>query len=365
MIGQRLRQARDSLRLTLAQVSESTGFSDTAISDFENEVREPRIAQLAKLSTLYHRPIDYFLCDTPEPAPDKVLWRKRPEAGAEVVEAKFLELCRWYGLVERLTQQQSPVRLPVEDVLSATPQGYARARQLAGVVRDMLELGAFPSLLLLQVLEERCAVKVFLEHFEPTGTAASVLSAEFGAGILLNAANRRWRRNYDLAHELFHLITWKALAGKELTPDQWAEQEKLADVFASHLLVPAEALDAAITQVTAGGSLTVAGVLDLARTFDVSVDVICWRLKYVYNWPRPKTEALITRCRHEQAGLRESDEQVPRRPARFVALALRAAKRGDISTGRLAQFAGVSRTEALNWIADAGGEDEEVQAPPA
>ena len=366
MVGERLRQARETLCLTLAQVAELSTFSTTAISAYENGDREPRLAQLSRLATVYHRPTEWFIREQEGAPAGQVLWRKKPVSGAELVEARFLELCRWYGQLERLTGQQSQLSLPEqEQALDASQQGYARARLLASEIREMLALGSYPAFGLLSVLEERCGIKVFQEEFQPSGTAACVRSPEFGAGVLLNAEHRRWRRNYDLAHELFHLVTWKAVAGAQLTPDQWQEQEKLADVFASHLLLPTEAFDAAVTQVSSGGQLTVAGVIDLARKFDVSVDVVCWRLKFIYRWEKQKTEALIERCREAQIDAREDAPQGSRRPARFLALARRAARRGLISTGRLAQYAGVSRTEALDWVAGAGGEDEEVQAPLA
>lgn len=366
MVGERLRKAREALSLTLAQVSELSQFSTTSISAYENGEREPRLAQLAKLAGVYHRPTEWFISQQEEAAASQVLWRKKPEAGAEVVEAKFLELCRWYGELERLTGQQSQLSLPEhEQVLDASPQGYAKARQLASEVRDILQLGSYPAFSLLSVLEERCGIKVFHEGFGPSGTAACVRNAEFGAGVLLNAEHRRWRRNYDLAHELFHLVTWKAVAGRELTAEQWQDQERLADAFASQLLLPTEAFEAAVTQVSGDGPLTVAGVIDLARKFDVSVDAVCWRLKGIYRWDREKAEALIERCREAQVGAREDAPQGLRRPDRLVSLAQRAARRGLISTGRLAQYAGVSRTEALEWVAGAGGEDEEVQAPLA
>ena len=49
-------------------------------------------------------------------------------------------------------------------------------------------------------------VKVFHLPLEPTGTAASTYGEAFGMAVLLNSSHVAWRRNFDLAHELFQQI---------------------------------------------------------------------------------------------------------------------------------------------------------------
>ncbi len=45
-LGERLRYARDKVNLTLSRVKELTGIGESSISEFENDVREPKVAQL-------------------------------------------------------------------------------------------------------------------------------------------------------------------------------------------------------------------------------------------------------------------------------------------------------------------------------
>ncbi|HEY0462625.1 MAG TPA: ImmA/IrrE family metallo-endopeptidase [Polyangiaceae bacterium] len=80
------------------------------------------------------------------------------------------------------------------------------------------------------MLEEQCGVKVFHLDFEPRGTAASSHSAGFGNAVLLNKKNPKWRRNFDLAHELFHLLTWNFVGSSSAGHGVWSESdEKLAE----------------------------------------------------------------------------------------------------------------------------------------
>ena len=136
-----------------------------------------------------------------------------------------------------------------------------------------------PGVELLRVLEEICGVKVFHKSFEPSGAAASTRSEEIGLAVLLNSQHKRWRRNYDLAHELFHLLTWCIFRG--VTDDSSAlasdKEEKLAGVFASCLLLPAETFTATMRRFKSIEDVPIAAYFDVARQFDVSIDAVVWR----------------------------------------------------------------------------------------
>ena len=149
--------------------------------------------------------------------------------------------------------------------MSVANPGYDHAENLARDVRKQLGLGDRPGIDLLRALEEECGVKVFHRAFEPSGVAASTKSPSFGFAVLLNSKHVRWRRNFDLAHELFHLLTWDVFHSEESEfsgPDK--REEKLADVFAANLLMPAEAVRAAVNR---RGPLTYEALFGIAREF--------------------------------------------------------------------------------------------------
>jgi len=77
MLGERLKFARRAAGLRQADVAQAMGLSESGISEFERDRREPRAAQLSKLSKLYHRTVDFFLSDEPLHE-DFVLWRCKP-----------------------------------------------------------------------------------------------------------------------------------------------------------------------------------------------------------------------------------------------------------------------------------------------
>jgi len=67
------------------------------------------------------------------------------------------------------------------------------------------------------------------------GSAASAIGP-FGPAILMNSKEAPWRRNYNFAHELFHLITWESLK-PALLLQQRLKRQFTERLFRDHLQV--------------------------------------------------------------------------------------------------------------------------------
>lgn len=351
----------------MKEVDSRTGIGESSLSEFENGKREPRLAQLQRLAEVYRRSIAFFLGEGDIPQ-EVVLWRERPDpATSGEVETEFVRLAQQYHNLEVWCGECHPCRLP-EATGSAEAFGYREAERLAYQVRSDLQLGERPGRNLKMVLEEDCGVKLFHRSFEPTGTAACMVSDTFGAAVLLNAKNVRWRRNFDLAHELFHLLTWRVFRISEAGECVEAsdKEEKLATCFASHLLMPTEVTSNSISEVSHDGTVRFSDLFKIARQFDVSVEALFWRMHFLYNRQEEDTRKDIDRYRAVGAAWedRERDEP-PNRPARFEALARQALRQGHISQGRLAEYLGVSRRQAMEIAEQEALDDEAIQIPPA
>src|SRR5258706_12827279 len=64
--------------------------------------------------------------------------------------------------------------------------------------------------------------------------------------VLINRKEVKGRRHFDLAHELFHLLTWDAMPPEhveEATETGRGRVEQLANNFASALLMPRKVLE--------------------------------------------------------------------------------------------------------------------------
>lgn len=361
-LNERLREVRSSLKLTLEAVAQRTGLGVSTLSEFEGGKREPRIGQLKQLADAYHRPVSYFLDEAVPPA-ELVLWRERPPSPtAERIEARLIELADQYHTLEVLCDQGSDMDLPRCEG-DAEAFGYPDAGRLARRVRNELGLGDRPGQTLLRVLEEVCNLKVFHLDFEPSGTAACTLADRYGAAVLLNSRNAPRRRTFDLAHELFHLLTWRVFRHHEAADSAVSSplEEKLATCFARNLLMPEEVFRGAVdAQRGATGQVDADGLGEVAREFDVSVEAVLWQMGFVYNIPSEKVREYLDRLRPRMASWDEPARATqPERPSRFLALARQALRKGLISTGRYAEYVGISRRDAMRVVEEDA--DVEVQ----
>lgn len=363
-LSKRLRQTREGMKLTLQAVSERTKLGVSTLSDFETGRREPRLGQLKQLADVYHRSVPYFLEESSPPA-ELVLWRQRPESpDAEQLQAQLLDLADKYHTLEVLCEQPSKPELP--SVSEPREKfGYPNAASLARRVRNDLGLGDRPGQTLLRILEEVCHVKVFHLEFEPSGSAACTFSPRFGAAVLLNSKNVRWRRNFDLAHELFHLLTWTVFRQSTAEPSAIPSEreEKLATCFARNLLMPEEVLREAVDVKRRGsGKVGSDGLFEIAREFDVSVEAVLWQIGFVFGSDSERIQAAIDRLRGQIVFWDGRGRDAPAdRPLRFQALARQSLRKGLISTGRYAEYVGISRRDAMRVVEEDAVEDVQVE----
>jgi Zn-dependent peptidase ImmA (M78 family)/transcriptional regulator with XRE-family HTH domain len=365
----RLKMARKRANMTIAAASVHSGIGVSSVSEFENGKREPRMSQMSSLATVYGCPLSFFFSESEPRLPDVVLWRMEPERRvAESVESRFLQLCTQYQNLETWCNAANAEELPIT-AGSPGKFSYSQAQALATRVRSELRMGDHPGPGLRKVLEETRGIKVFYLKFRPTGCAACTYSSKFGPAILLNSNNAPWRRSYDLAHELFHLLTWKVFRGDQegsiFRPDIY--EEKLADSFASHLLLPPEALQNSLNAVEKEGKVALSDIADIAREYDVSVDALVWRIHFLNRWQdSEKTRQLIDRIKGEAGPRRQwSVDESPALPERYVALAIKAVNNGLISTAKFAEYLEIERDEAMKFITQSAVNHDPITIIPS
>ena len=332
-IADRIRQAREGLGWTQQRLAESLGIaSSQIISAIESGQREVKAWELFRIATLLHAPVEWFLGTTELQRP-QVQWRAKP-AGNDVaeIEARFLRRCERYALLEKWCETPPFKELKPITLLGPNPPFNVVGRE-AQNVRDAMGLGVRPACTLEKTLEEDYGVKIFYESLGDQGAGFSV-TGPFGPAILMNVDNVPWRRNFSIAHELFHL----------LTPTGWQSPscEKLADIFASAVLLPAEPLIDAMAGRIQDGKITFERLVEIACEFEVSIDALLWRLANLGRLSRPDVEKAL--CADSQ--LRRTDRisrQCSRRPEvglpdRYVRMSFLAYRNGKIGRSKLAEI---------------------------
>lgn len=364
-IGARLKIAREAIGYTLEKTAQESKIGTSSLSEFENGKREPKFSQLSRLAEMYKRSIDFFLTDKLSAEP-VMLWRDGPSNQEEQkeIEAEFRRLCQQYRKLELCTAETRKTMLPQPDVMNPEQFSWPQADLFARKVQKELCLGDIPSASLRKILEERYYVKIF--HLKFAGSAISTVSDEFGPAVLLNSSNVPWRRNYDLAHELFHLLTWGIFRTKQKEPNE--NEEKLADSFASKLLMPEESLKQRIASLAnEQGETRLEQLDDLAREFGVSLDAMVYRIAGLYRIRKEDTEKFRAAAKQlaEIHKPRESDK-AEMLPERYRYLAQRALRDGRLSLMQFAKYMSISYKKAQEELMDDEDfKDEKIAIPVA
>ncbi len=363
LLGKRIRKARSRLHLSQKELAVQAGFSaHQIVSQIERGEREVRAWELARIAEVLHLEITDLLTPEGPPRQPAILWREGPAGPREGVEAEFVQRCRRYQRLEEWCGVKPPRNLPSYEV-SAEILDFPDAEGIANEVARELSLGTRPATALAKTLEEGYGVKIFYKELAEEGSAASTV-ADFGPAILMSAIQAPWRRNYSFAHELFHLVTWRAIPVSMLTSHLPLAKriERLANAFASNLLLPGDSVSGIFDRRVEQGKIKYSDLIEMAREFDVSTEAILWRLLNLRRLDRRTVQEVLEEDRFrgmDRATMKDRWWSPPRMPERFVRLAFLAYQKGRMSKSLLADYLETSLVDLGEMLSEYGLDENE------
>ncbi len=370
LIGTRLKVEREALNLTLQYVAGQIGFNNyQTLSSIESGERPARAWELMKLAQLYRRSMEFFLRpEEPEQQKQHVLWREPAQTEkTALVERKFLNLYENFSKLKELAgeTESSNITFPIAaDASNLRKEQFRYVEKLADEYRRLLDLGGRPACALSSALENQLGILVLYLDLEDGGSAAAT-SGPTGQAILINSSDIPWRRNYDLAHEFFHLATWTIFSETEIYDKQGNKSlpEQLADAFASALLLPSEKVREEWESRVTDGKISYASLIEVAREFEVSTDALLWRLVNLKLLARKTVmDTLNQRVLKEMELERRIRGQASERPylsARYITLAIKTFLMGKISKAKFAEYVGKSFSDVSSFLRGWGYDEDE------
>ena len=162
-------------------------------------------------------------------------------------------------------------------------------------------------------------------------------------------------RNFDLAHELFHLLTWRIFNHNDIEhvePSNFEEQ--LANAFASKLLLPTDPVKKRIENAITNDRRIRTETLDeIAREFGVSLEALMWRLVSLYDKNPADIEKWIEQTKNTPSCRVKRDSDLPDElPERYCSLAIRALREGRLSLIKFAKYIRISYKQARDYLAE-------------
>ncbi|MEW6187726.1 MAG: XRE family transcriptional regulator [Thermodesulfobacteriota bacterium] len=357
-LASRLKSARESAGLSLTEAAKRLGYASyQTLSSIENSDREVKASELATMARVYYCNIQDLLIQEKPKGNLPFLWRKQPEEEKQrkEIESQIFHKCRQYQSLENLLKIKTEKGF-IETSLADIKNNEA-LNELAVRTRDLLKLGSRPAFTLSKVLEENYGIKILYLPLEE-GSAVSMVHEECGRVIIINAKEAPWRRHYDLAHELFHLLLWRILPPDQLKDRSYfLDIEKRAEKFASMLLLPEEGIrQETLSLWESQKNLTYSDLVDIAMDFGVSTKALLYRYAYLkfIDWETADKiahdEELAELSRERRCVEKESIKV----SNRFIALAIRCLRKGLISRGKFSEIVEINRIDIDGFIKCSG-----------
>jgi Zn-dependent peptidase ImmA (M78 family)/DNA-binding XRE family transcriptional regulator len=247
LIPVRLKALREERKLSQDELARLFGFKDRqTVSAIETGERRLSAEELLLAVEKLGASLDYFTNPFMLVGEGKFSWRQS-NVGLERLTAFENISGRWIAAMRTLAPQVGRPSAYLRHSLKLTPKSH---------FEDAIEAG------------ERFAADFDLERLVPAERLADVIESKLGilvlnvdaiegvSGaacrlpdldvVLINRLEVEGRRHFDLAHELFHILTWDTM------PPQHVEEaseyskirvEQLANNFASTVLMPSTALE--------------------------------------------------------------------------------------------------------------------------
>ena len=270
-----LRRIRSAKGKSQGEVADAAGLSRVGYRNIENGASAPRVDTLMRIAGALDVRLEELL------APVRTLTAVRFRAQKKMTTRGELlaDVARWlddYNEIEGLLGAREKFKFAaVTDKLKAVPKAE-RAKKAAELARTVSgQGGAIRDIC--GVLEKN-GVKVFTPKLASEGFfGLSVAAKDGGPAVVVNVWERlsveRWI--FTAAHELGHLLLHFDAYDVTQTEED-ISQEKEADTFASHFLMPEALFDSALEE--ARGLPLVRAVFKLKRIFGTSWQSVLYRI---------------------------------------------------------------------------------------
>jgi Zn-dependent peptidase ImmA (M78 family) len=280
LFGERLKYLRDQSGMSQDELADLLGLeSRQIVSNIENSVRKMSGTELVASTEIFGVSLDFFTNPYLLVGQGSFSWR---QTGVDIEELRSFEILsgEWLGAYRSLRDKLGiKPRALLAEVRLTTKSSYEDAVEMGEAVAAELRLGDIPAFSLASAAEKLLDAVILMADAQEGISGAACRLPEMNA-IIINRKEPLSRRSFDLAHEIFHILTWEAMPPEYLdgTDRRKSRIEQLADKFASGLLLPRYALEKHLESLQPSNQGFVDSVNQVATELMVSSVALLWRL---------------------------------------------------------------------------------------
>ena len=197
---------------------------------------------------------------------------------------------------------------------------------------------SIPEMRLADIMEQQLGMLVLMVDTIEGVSGAACRLPELDV-VLINRHEVAGRRNFDLAHELFHLLTWDVMPPEHVEDASEVSKirvEQLANNFASAVLMPSLALKRFGDWSELSESALIKKFNATADELLVTASALKWRL-VALGWLKPATAKAISDSALRNNGRRTGAKDAPPLFSKpFIEVIALALKDGRVSARRAA-----------------------------
>ena len=280
-IGARIKALREERKLSQDDLARLFGFKDRqTVSAIETGMRRVTADELVLAIKRLDAPLEYFTDPFRLVGEGCFSWRKTG-IGAERLGEYEHAAGSWvaaFRFLAPLVGNEIPL---MRRSLRIVRQSRFEDAMLAGErFAAEFNLGEVPALRLTEIMERDLGVLVLMVDADDGISGAACRLPELDA-VLIARHETPGRRHFDLAHQLFHILTWDAMP-----PEHFEEAmetggnrvEQLANNFAAATLMPARTLEQLGNWLNLTEEKLIAQLNAVADELHVTSSALRWRL---------------------------------------------------------------------------------------
>ncbi len=361
LIGSRIKALRQARGLSQDDVARLLGFNDRqTVSTIETGTRQVTAQELLLVTEKLGVPLEYFTDPFRLEGEGRFSWRQSgvpPERLNEYEKSAS----RWIGAYRTLAPQVGRQTRLMRPSLGLTRRSrYEEAIEAGERFAVEFGLGDVPAECLGEAMEEALGILVLMVDAEEGISGAACRLPELDA-VLIARREIAGRRHFDLAHELFHVLTWEAMPPKhfeEAVETGGDRIEQLANNFAAALLMPS----GVVARFGPWGQLDAVGLVSrlnrAASELQVTSSALRWRLVTLGELPVARAREIPESSLRNNGGL-ETGSTLPALFSRpFAEVLGMALEQGYVSARRAAALVDAGVAELTELLAAHGVEHE-------
>jgi len=361
-IGTRLKALREKQNLSQDEVARRFGFKDRqTVSAIETGERRLSADELLRAIEIFGVQLDYFTDPFLLAGEGKFSWRQTRVVG-RALDTYEVDAGRLIAAFRELAPMVGSAAPLLRHALGLSKDSHFEDASEAGERFAVeFELGDVPAMRLAEVMERSLDILVLMVDPIDGVSGAACRLPELDV-VLINRREVAGRRHFDLAHELFHILTWQAMPPEhveDVEPKRRSRVEQLADNFASAVLMPAPVLDrfgdwSALASATKPDAL-IGRLNDVADEIQVTSSALRRRLVALDRLDRAVASRLPEVKLRNNGRARAVDGPLPALfSKRFVEVIARAIDEGRVAVRRVSYLLGLSIDDLADVFAAHG-----------